>query len=136
MIEKYPPLPKLPLTPEQVDELEKEACLLFEQRGEPNLSKAYRWTDIQALLLEAACLKKSLKDCTKHELMALQFAAKDEMQDRLLQSLQDLGDEYVDLYGSKEGIERMGEDLCRRVANGRHPEGWPGIIRYLIKISG
>ena len=44
--------------------------------------------------------------------------------------------QYVELYGHKEGIEEMGEDLCKYIAQGKHPEGWAGLVRHLVRISG
>ena len=44
--------------------------------------------------------------------------------------------QYVELYGKKDGIEQMGEDLCKHIAGGKHPEGWAGLVRHLVRISG
>lgn len=83
-----------------------------------------------------ALLKKPVQDCTEAELMALQKGSTTEMKRRAFENLQLVAAQYVELYGHKEGIEEMGEDLCKHIARGKHPEGWAGLVRHLVRISG
>ena len=81
-------------------------------------------------------LKKPVEDCTEDELMTLQRGSTTEMKRRVFENLQLVAAQYVELYGHKEGLEEMGEDLCKHIAQGKHPEGWAGLVRHLVRISG
>ena len=79
---------------------------------------------------------KKLEDFSDDELSSLAFSIHIERRNRLIEDLKNLASEYVNLHGNKEGIETMGEDLCRIVAPKKYPEGWGGLVNHLIKISG
>lgn len=83
-----------------------------------------------------ALLKKPVADCTEGELLALQKGSTDELKRRVFDNLELVAAQYVELYGKKDGIEQMGEDLCKHIAGGKHPEGWAGLVRHLVRISG
>jgi hypothetical protein len=85
---------------------------------------------------ESGLLMKPLQDCTEEELYSLRKASANELKRRVLENLAIVADQYVELYGGKEGIEQMGEDLCTRIAQGRHPGGWASLVKHLVKISG
>ena len=83
-----------------------------------------------------ALLKKPVQDCTESELTTLQRGATAELKRRVFANLELVAEQYVELYGKQEGIEQLGEDLCKHIAGGKHPEGWAGLVRHLVKISG
>ena len=83
-----------------------------------------------------ALLKKPVQDCTESELTTLQRGSTAELKRRVFANLELVAAQYVELYGKKEGIEQIGEDLCKHIAGGKHPEGWAGLVRHLVKISG
>lgn len=83
-----------------------------------------------------ALLKKPVQDCTESELTILQRGSTAELKRRVFANLELVAAQYVELYGKKEGIEQIGEDLCKHIAGGKHPEGWAGLVRHLVKISG
>lgn len=85
---------------------------------------------------ESGLLMKPMQDCTEEELYSLRKASADELKRRVRENLAIVADQYVELYGGKEGIEQMGEDMCMRIARGRHPGGWASLIQHLVKISG
>ncbi|UZJ60897.1 hypothetical protein OKW98_03905 [Pseudomonas sp. KU26590] len=81
-------------------------------------------------------LNKEIRDCTDVELVALQNATTVELKRRVRENLESVADQYIYLFGKKEGMEEIGEDLCRLVAPNRHPGGWCGLVQHLVKISG
>jgi hypothetical protein len=81
-------------------------------------------------------LMKPMQDCTEEELYTLRKATAAELKRRVLENLEIVADQYVELYGGKAGIEQMGEDMCMRIARGRHPGGWASLIQHLVKVSG
>lgn len=83
-------------------------------------------------------LKKPLSDFTERELDELQTTTLDERKHRAFQELMRVAELYVAIYGYNEGLNEMGEDLCKRVAQDArlHPGGWDGLLRHFIKISG
>ena len=83
-----------------------------------------------------ALLRKPVQDCTESELTTLQRGSTAELKRRVFANLELVAAQYVELYGKKEGIEQIGEDLCKHIAGGKHPEGWAGLVRHLVKISG
>ena len=47
-----------------------------------------------------------------------------------------VADIYVVTFGdSKEGMERMAEDLCRIVAPEKYSGGWAGLVKSIMKAS-
>nr|WP_140422163.1 hypothetical protein [Pseudomonas sp. A46] len=80
-------------------------------------------------------LKKPIEELNKDELVVLRREAEKELGRRAFNGLEQVVAQYVQLYGSKEGVERIGEDLCKRIAPGKYPEGWSGLVNYLVKIS-
>jgi|KBSMisStandDraft_5_1062788.scaffolds.fasta_scaffold478808_1 hypothetical protein len=57
--------------------------------------------------------------------------------DHAIEHLQAVADMYIVTFGdSKEGIERMAEDLCRIVAEEKYPGKWAGLVRFIMKASG
>ena len=83
-----------------------------------------------------AFLNKPIKSCTEAELVELRDKSTFELKRRVFQNLELVADQYAELYGKKEGIEQMGEDLCKYIAASKHPEGWSGFVRHLMAISG
>lgn len=83
-----------------------------------------------------ALLSKSIEEYTEAELVKLRDGSTYELKRRVFENLELVAEQYVELYGRREGIEQLGEDLCKRIAPGKHPGGWAGLVRYLIKISG
>lgn len=83
-----------------------------------------------------ALLKKPVQDCTEYELSVLQKGSTTELKRRIFASLELVAAQYIEVYGAKEGIEEMGEDLCKSIASSKHPEGWAGLVRHLVRISG
>lgn len=81
-------------------------------------------------------LSKSLEECTEDELCMLRHASAVELKRRVFENLEVVAAQYVELYGKKEGIEQMGEDICSRIAPGKHPGGWAGLVKHLVQISG
>lgn len=81
-------------------------------------------------------LVKPLEECTEDELCMLRHASAVELKRRVFEDLKAVAAQYVELYGKKEGIEQMGEDMCSRIAPGQHPGGWAGLVKHLVQISG
>lgn len=84
----------------------------------------------------SSILNKSFQDCTEPQLMLLQKEAKDELKRRAFASLELVANQYIQAYGAKEGIEEMGEDLCKRIAPNAYHNGWDQLVNHLVKISG
>ncbi len=55
-----------------------------------------------------------------------------DMHEALIEELKNLTDRYQIVFGNSEGVNQLGEDLCRRVASYR----WSEIVCHLNKISG
>ncbi len=83
-----------------------------------------------------ALLSKPVEDLTEEELLTLRQDSYAELEYRVFENFKIVVEQYIELYGKKEGIEQIGEHLCRRIAPGRHPGGWGGLVQYLVKISG
>lgn len=81
-------------------------------------------------------INKKIDDLTYDELDELKRAASNELRKRTLEDLETVAAQYVHLYGKSEGIDKMGEDLCKLIAPRKHPDGWDGLVRHLVKISG
>lgn len=81
-------------------------------------------------------LSKSIQECTEDELCMLRHASVVELKRRVFENLEAVAAQYVELYGRKDGIEQMGEDMCSRIAPGKHPGGWSGLVKHLVQISG
>jgi len=81
-------------------------------------------------------LTKNIEDHTEEELEALQHTAARELGKRCLDDLEVVASQYIRLHGKKEGVEQMGEHLCKVIAQRQHPDGWDGLVKHLLKISG
>lgn len=81
-------------------------------------------------------LSKPIQECAEFELVDLHNVVKEEMRRRAFASLELAAYQYTELYGNKEGMEELGEDLCRRIAPSKNTEGWANLVRHLVKISG
>ena len=58
-------------------------------------------------------------------------------QERLLARLSCLAADYAAAYGRAEGMERMGEQLCRLADDDElYAKGWAGLVQFLMKASG
>ena len=77
-----------------------------------------------------------LKESTLDELLALRANSTSEMLGRLDSYLDGVAAAYVEVLGQKEGMERFIDHVFQRCAQRHYPDGWPGLVRYAIKISG
>ncbi|WP_304526788.1 hypothetical protein [Halomonas sp. I5-271120] len=60
-----------------------------------------------------------------------------ERKSRAFKELERVAEMYVEVYGFENGLNEMGEELCKKIApHQMHPDGWDGLLRHLIKISG
>lgn len=70
------------------------------------------------------------------DLKELREQITDELVKRSQRKLEEATQGYVGSLGKKEGMERLGDWLLRSEAQKHYPDGWPGYIAYLNKISG
>ncbi|MDD4937130.1 MAG: hypothetical protein PHT60_15310 [Acidiphilium sp.] len=54
----------------------------------------------------------------------------------MVDDLKRLGERYAALYGAREGLEIMGDDFCRIVADVQYPNGWLGMVQFLMRAAG
>lgn len=70
------------------------------------------------------------------QLFEVKSDASRHIQSKLLEMLENVTDAYIAEHGEIEGLQRLGEDLCTRIANRNRLDGWSSLVSHLIKISG
>ncbi|HAV1900465.1 TPA: hypothetical protein JG930_004375 [Enterobacter hormaechei subsp. steigerwaltii] len=81
-------------------------------------------------------MSREIQSFSEKELWDIRDETDKELKHRAFDNLSVVADQYVALYGDKAGIEQMAEDLCRIIAPDKHPGGWAGLVRAIVKFSG
>jgi hypothetical protein len=76
------------------------------------------------------------RDKSFDELMELRSATNKALDRNLIDALDNLAEAYVNVYGSKDGMEKMCDKFFESLAQQHNPGGWSGLLQYAIKIAG
>ena len=80
---------------------------------------------------------KNLEDKNDKELWTTRHLISRELGHRLNNRLENLLEEYNNLYGYDVGIQYLGDELCRLANQKRFSShGWDGFVKYLVAASG
>jgi len=82
-------------------------------------------------------MTQDFEDRSDTEIWSARNSASRELGYRLDDRLENLLENYVRLYGPENGIEVLGDRLCRLANQKRfYPKGWDGFVKYLVAASG
>lgn len=73
---------------------------------------------------------------TWEELMDLRSETNAALSRKLAETLDNLAQAYVSVYGEREGMERMCDNFFEDAARQHYPDGWAGLVKYAMKMAG
>ena len=69
-------------------------------------------------------------------LLEEKVAINERLYDALVTKLSEVSQDYLKVFGEKEGLNKLGEDLCTKIAPTISDMHWSNLVLHLKRISG